>query len=148
MRTHLRLFSSAVIRLSCTEALLPLFSQARSYGYQVIISTQSIADLENISETFAERLLENCGQYLVLQLNSSKDAETMANIIGTRRVIETTRKSSGSMLDSSAAGTKKVVHEYKCPVDDLKELRPLQAIYYNKHTPDIVCKVTIPFIRC
>lgn len=129
-----------------TESLLPLFSQARSYGYQIIISTQSIADLDNISETYSERLLENCGQYLALQLNSSKDAETMANIIGTRRAIETTRKSSGVLLDSSGAGTKKVVHEYKCPVDDLKELRPLQAIYYNKRTPDVVYKVQLDFI--
>lgn len=66
--------------------------------------------------TFAERVLENCGQYAVLQLNSSQDAEIMANKIGTYESIETTRKSNRIFLDASGAGTKKIVHEYNVPM--------------------------------
>lgn len=90
-----------------SEQILPLFSQSRAYGYQMIVATQSIADIKAVSDSYAERILENCGQYGILQLNDSGDAETMAKIIGTRSVIETTRKSQGDLLDGSSAGSKK-----------------------------------------
>ena len=130
-----------------TEQLMPLFAQARSYGYQIIVATQSIADLSAISETFAERVMENCGQYAVLQLNAAADAETMANIIGTKLTVETTRKSTGRLLDPDAAGTKKLVHEYKVSPDTIKELRPLTAIYYDKQHPERISLVQIPFVE-
>ena len=129
-----------------TESMMPLFSQARSYGYQIIVATQSLADLDAVSETFSERVLENCGQYAVLQMNSAKDAERISNIIGTIETIETTRKSSGSLLDASGAGTKKVIHEYKVPPDIIKELPPLTAIYYNKRITDQVEFINVPFV--
>lgn len=130
-----------------TESLMPIFSQSRSYGYQIIVATQSLADLDAVSETFSERVLENCNQYLILQLNSSKDAERVANIIGTYETIETTRKSSGSGLDPAGTGTKKIVHEYKVSPDTIKELPPLKAIYYNKRNTDNVQFITVPFVE-
>ena len=119
-----------------SEQILPLFNQSRAYGYQIIVATQSIADIRAISDDFAERILENCGQYGVLQLNSATDAEVMAKIIGTRAVIETTRKSQGDFLDKAAAGSKKVVNQFKVSPDEIKELRPLEAIFYSKKEPD------------
>lgn len=130
-----------------TEQIMPLFSQARSYGYQIIIATQSIADLDAVSETFSERVLENCGQYAVMQLNSAQDAEKMANILGTYYSVETTRKSIGQLLDPSGTGTKKVVHEYKVPPDYIKELQPLNVVYYNKRQPNTVNLIKVPFIE-
>lgn len=130
-----------------TEQIMPLFSQARSYGYQIIVATQSIADLDAVSETFSDRVLENCGQYAVLQLNSAQDAEKMSNIIGTYDSIETTRKVSGQLLDPSGAGTKKPVHEYKVSPDYIKELPPLNAVYYNKANPSTVCVIRVPFVE-
>lgn len=130
-----------------TDQLIPLFSQARSYGYQVIVATQSIADLNSVSENFSEQILENCGQYAVLQLNSAQDAERMANIIGTCDSVETTRKSSGLRLDTSGAGTKKVVHEFKVSPDYIKELQPLHVVFYSKLSPETVSVIKVPFIE-
>lgn len=115
-----------------SEQILPLFSQSRAYGYQMIVATQSIADIKAVSDSYAERILENCGQYGILQLNDSGDAETMAKIIGTRSVIETTRKSQGDLLDSSSAGSKKVVQQFKVSPDMIKELKPLEVLFYSK----------------
>lgn len=115
-----------------SEQILPLFSQSRSYGYQIIVATQSIADIKTVSENYAERILENCGQYGILQLNDSGDAETISKIIGTRSVIETTRKSQGNLLDKSSAGSKKVVQQFKVSPDTIKELKPLEVIIYSK----------------
>lgn len=129
-----------------TEQLMPIFSQARSFGYQIVVATQSIADLSAVSESFAERVLENCGQYAVFRLNSAQDAETMANIVGTREIVETTHKSSGAYLDAGGAGTKKIVHEYKVSPDLIKELPPLQAILYDKEDIGHVKLLKVPFV--
>lgn len=133
--------------ISCyaTEKLLGIYSRARSFGFQVIAATQSIADLEKISPEYASVLLENSGQYLVLQLNDAADAERMAKIIGTFEDIETTHKTEGSALEGS--GTKKVVHAFKVPPDTIKELRPLTAVYYNKSRPDEVVILAVTFIE-
>lgn len=129
-----------------SEQILPLFNQSRAYGYQVIVATQSIADIRAVSEDFSERILENCGQYAVLQLNSSEDAEEMAKLIGTRPVIETTRKSQGAFLDSAATGSKKVVNQFKLSPDAIKELRPLEVVLYNKKEPEKVQLLKLKYV--
>lgn len=129
-----------------SEQILPLFNQSRAYGYQVIVATQSIADIRAVSEDFSERILENCGQYGVLQLNSSEDAEEMAKLIGTRLVIETTRKSQGAFLDSAATGSKKIVNQFKVSPDAIKELRPLEVVLYNKKEPEKVQLLKLKYV--
>ncbi len=110
------------------------------------LATQSIADLDAVDPTFSEEILENCGQYAILQLNSAQDAERMANLIGTYDTVETTRQTSGPLLSASGAGTKKVVHEYKVSPDYIKALAPLCAVYYNKQQPEQVHVVKVPYI--
>ena len=128
-----------------TEQLLPICAQARSYGYQLIVASQSIADLEAVSDTFTERLMENCGQYCVLQLNSAKDAEFMANLFGTFTTTETTYVSLDQRLGDGVKGTKRLVHEYRISPDEIKGIPPLTAFFYNKRRPDVVYKVKVPF---
>ena len=128
-----------------TEQLLPICAQARSYGYQLIVASQSIADLEAVSDTFTERLMENCGQYCVLQLNSAKDAEFMSNLFGTFVTTETTYVSLDQRLGDGVKGTKRLVHEYRISPDEIKGIPPLTAFFYNKRRPDVVYKVKVPF---
>lgn len=128
-----------------TKQIMPLFSQSRSYGYQLIVATQSIADLDEISPVFSERLMENCGQYGILQLNSAEDAERISKIIGTTISIETTRKSTGMHLHYSADGSKKVVNAFKIPPDMIKELQALQVLFYDKKEPEKVKKIELKY---
>lgn len=128
-----------------TEQLLPICAQARSYGYQLIVANQSIADLEAVSDTFTERLMENCGQYCVLQLNSAKDAEFMSNLFGTFVTTETTYVSLDQRLGDGVKGTKRLVHEYRISPDEIKGIPPLTAFFYDKRRPDVVYKVKVPF---
>ena len=128
-----------------TEQLLPICAQARSYGYQLIVASQSIADLEAVSDTFTERLMENCGQYCVLQLNSAKDAEFMSNLFGTFVTTETTYVSLDQRLGDGVKGTKRLVHEYRISPDEIKGIPPLTAFFYDKRRPDVVYKVKVPF---
>lgn len=128
-----------------TPQLMPLFSQARSYGYQLIVATQSIADLDEISPVFAERVMENCGQYGILQLNSANDAERISMIIGTKISVETTRKSTGMQLHFTADGSKKVVNAFKITPDRIKELKPLEVLFYDKKEPDKVKDIQLKY---
>ena len=128
-----------------TKQIMPLFSQSRSYDYQLIVATQSIADLDEISPVFSERVMENCGQYGILQLNSADDAERISKIIGTTISIETTRKSTGMHLHYSADGSKKVVNSFKIPPDMIKELKTLQVLFYDKKEPEKVKKIELKY---
>ena len=82
-----------------------------------------------------------------MRLNSAADAETMANIIGTKASVETTHKSAGILLDADGAGTKKVVREYKVSPDTIKELPPLHAILYDKQEPANIKMLKVPFVK-
>lgn len=121
-----------------TPQIMPLFSQSQSFGYQMVVATQSISDLDEISPVFAERVMENCGQYGILQLNSANDAERISLIIGTVMTVETTRKSTGMQLHYTADGSKKVVNAFKVTPDNIKELKPLDVLFYDKKAPDKV----------
>ena len=128
------------------SSLLPILAAARSFGYQVILASQSIADLRKVSPEFADALLENCNQYTTLRLNNSEDAETMSAIFGTYDSIETTFKTAHMMLDSAGAGTKKVVREFKVHPDTIKTLPNLRAVYYGK-TTGVLQEIKIPFVQ-
>lgn len=128
-----------------TSQIMPLFSQSRSRGYQLVVATQSIADLDEISPVFAERVMENCGQYGILQLNSANDAERISMIIGTTMTVETTRKSTGMQLHHTADGSKKVVNAFKITPDRIKELKPLEVLFYDKKQPEEVKNIKIKY---
>lgn len=133
--------------LSCyvTEQIMPLFSQSRSFGYQLVVATQSIADIEQLNEKLAVRIMENCGQYGILQLNSADDAEAVSKIIGTTISVETTRKSTGTHLHPTADGSKKVVNVFKVTPDTIKELEPLEVIFYDKKQPHKIKRVKMEY---
>lgn len=128
-----------------TEQIMPLFSQSRSFGYQMVVATQSIADIQQISDKLAIRIMENCGQYGILQLNSAEDAEMICQIIGTEVSVETTRKSTGNHLHPTADGSKKVVNSFKVSPDAIKELQSLEVIFYDKKKPSHAMKIKMKY---
>ena len=79
-------------------------------------------------------------------IRKSQKLITRTNIIGTAETVETTHKSSGTLLDAGGAGSKKVVREYKVSPDMIKELPPLQAIIYDKQDVEHIKLLEVPFI--
>lgn len=128
-----------------TPQIMPLFSQSRSFGYQIVVATQSISDLDEISPVFAERILENCNQYAILRLNSATDAERISMVIGTVPAVETTRKSTGMQLHYTADGSKKVVNAFKITPDNIKELKSLEVLIYDKDKPDALKRIKLKY---
>ncbi|MDD3138645.1 MAG: TraM recognition domain-containing protein [Lachnospiraceae bacterium] len=130
-----------------SEQIIPLFNQGRSRGYQVIPATQSISDLNAVSDTFAERILENCNQYAVLRLNSAEDSETMSKIFGTKYAVENTRRANGAFLDAEGTGSKKAVKNFKVSPDAIKELKALNLFYYDKDDTKSVKKIELEYFK-
>ncbi len=118
------------------ERLSALYATARSTGAQIISATQSLADLNDVSETLCEKLIENSNAYAIFRQNSALDSEACAKILGTESKAKITQKSDGNRYDPS--GTTQITREFKVHPDWIKELPKLQMFYSNKDTGKLV----------
>lgn len=115
--------------------LLPnIYSQASGFGYQSLAGSQSFSDMDKVSPDLAERIIENSHVFGFLLQNSAKDAERAAEIIGTKKDTEITRRKDGVIFDK--VGSEKVIESFKVHPNEIKELNPLEMIYYNKTAKD------------
>lgn len=117
-----------------SKVFLDLVNKSRSANITNILATQSLSDLDEVSESFREQVIENCNHYIVLRQNSSQNAEKWANIIGTRGTLEMTYQlnQKGYNTSSTGLGSARRVREYLYHPDDIKALKVGNAIYVNK----------------
>lgn len=117
-----------------SKVFLDLVNKSRSANVINILATQSLSDLDEISEAFREQVIENCNNYIVLRQNSSQNAEKWANIIGTRGTLEITYQLSqqGYNTNSTGLGSARRVREYLYHPDEIKSLKVGNGIYVNK----------------
>lgn len=125
------------VNVYASKVFLDLVNKSRSANVTNILSTQSLSDLEEISEAFREQVIENCNNYIILRQNSSQNAEKWANIIGTRGTLEITYqlKQQGYNTSSTGLGSARRVREFLYHPDDIKTLKVGNAIYVNKDLP-------------
>lgn len=117
-----------------SKVFLDLVNKSRSANVTNILATQSLSDLDEVSEAFREQVIENCNNYIVLRQNSSQNAEKWANIIGTRGTLEITYQLSqqGYNTNSTGLGSARRVREYLYHPDEIKSLKVGNGIYVNK----------------
>lgn len=125
------------VNVYASKVFLDLVNKSRSANVTNILSTQSLSDLEEISEAFREQVIENCNNYIILRQNSSQNAEKWANIIGTRGTLEITYQlnQQGYNTSSTGLGSARRVREFLYHPDDIKTLKVGNAIYVNKDLP-------------
>ncbi len=121
-----------------SELLPDIYSQAAGFGYQTIAGSQSFSDMDRISPDLAERIIENSHLFGFLLQNSDSDANRAAAICGTKLDVETTWRSDGASLDS--VGSNKIIDRYKVHPNTLKELEPLEMIFYDKTAKNKIVK--------
>lgn len=122
------------------KSLEAIYSMARSKDVQIMSAFQSYIQLHN---GLKESIQANSKHFITFQTGAPSDAEEIANIIGTRTEVETTRKTDGAFADEQ--GTKKTVQKYKVPVDYIKELPQLTYLFYDKDCPKKVIQYRIIF---
>ena len=113
-----------------------IYSQASGFGYQTVAGSQSFSDMDKVSSSLAEVMIENSHQFGFFLQHSSSDAERAAKIIGTKKAPEITKRINGASYDP--AGSLKIVEEFRVHPNVIKKLQQREMILYNKtNTPDL-----------
>ena len=122
------------INVYASPPLLDLVNKSRSANITCILATQSLSDLDHVSEHFKEQIIENCNNYIVLRQNSSVNAEHWSNVIGTRQTMQATYQISGESgeVKSTDLGSLRKVREYLYHPDDIKLLSTGKAIFLSR----------------
>ena len=122
------------INTYANASLLDLVNKSRSANVTCVLATQSLSDLDSVSEQFKEQIIENCNNYVVLRQNSSVNAEHWGNVIGTRETLQATYQIIGANgeVKSTNMGSLRKVRAYIYHPDEIKLLGTGQAIFVSR----------------
>jgi len=124
------------INVYASTSLLDLVNKSRSANITCILATQSLSDLDTVSNQFKEQIIENCNNYIALRQNSSVNAEHWASVFGTRETMQATYQIKDG--ESTELGSLRKTREFIYHPDDIKLLKAGSAIFLSrdemKHT--------------
>ena len=124
------------INVYASTSLLDLVNKSRSANITCVLATQSLSDLDTVSEQFKEQIIENCNNYIALRQNSSVNAEHWASVFGTRETMQATYQIKEG--ESTELGSLRKTREFIYHPDDIKLLKAGTAIFLSrdnmKHT--------------
>lgn len=110
---------------ACPE-FADLISKARSAGFALHFSHQSIGDLAEVAEGFINRITDNAGTKIVLRINDPESAEFFARSFGTRLYQKTTQRITNAeeieLAEVVGEGTQREAHRFRASPDLLKTL--------------------------
>lgn len=114
--------------------IVDIVNKARSAGFECIISTQALADIDSIDPTLTSRILSNCNTFASGRVNESIDAERIANHFGTFSDNEITlqvEKKHNLRKVESEKGTVREVDRFKVHPNELKNLQ-IGEVFINR----------------
>ena len=122
------------INVYASGSLLDLVNKSRSANITCALATQSLSDLDNVSQQFKEQIIENCNNYIVLRQNSSVNAEAWSNILGTKVSMQATYqiKSDTGGAKSTELGSLRKTREYIYHPDEIKLLKAGTAVFLSR----------------
>lgn len=110
---------------ACPE-FADLISKARSAGFALHFSHQSIGDLTEISDGFLNRITDNSGTKIVLRINDPDSAEFFSRSFGTRLYQKVTQKliqaTDLDEIEVGDEGTQREAHQFRASPDLFKTL--------------------------
>lgn len=110
---------------ACIE-FADLISKARSAGFALHFSHQSIGDVIEVSPGFLSRITDNAATKIVLRINDPDSAEFFSRSFGTKNIQKTTQRITNTKdLDQAEVvgeGTSRDAHQFRASPDLLKTL--------------------------
>lgn len=110
---------------ACSE-FADLISKARSAGFALHFSHQSIGDIMEVSPGFLNRITDNAATKIVLRINDPDSAEYFSRSFGTKNIQKTTQRITNAKdIDSAeivGEGTTRDAHQFRASPDLLKTL--------------------------
>lgn len=110
---------------ACLE-FADLISKARSAGFALHFSHQSIGDLADVAEGFLNRITDNSATKIVMRINDPDSADFFARSFGTRLYSKFTQRVTNAeetdLAEVLSEGTQREAHQFRAPPDLLKTL--------------------------
>jgi hypothetical protein len=141
---------------ACPE-FADLISKARSAGFALHFSHQSIGDVMEVSNGFLNRITDNAATKIVLRINDPDSAEFLSRCFGTRDIQKTTQRiTNAKNIDAAEVvgeGTTRDAHQFRASPDLLKTLPTgvgAVLIAHGQETPhgaSSVFKIRFPEIK-
>ena len=135
--TYLDEFAS----FACPE-FADLISKARSAGFALHFSHQSIGDLMEVSEGFINQITDNSATKIVMRINDPDSAEFFARAYGTKLYQKITQRITNvEEIDTAEVvgeGTQREAHQFRASPDLFKTLPTGMGsvlIAHGNHTP-------------
>lgn len=141
---------------ACPE-FADLISKARSAGFALHFSHQSIGDVMDVSDGFLGRITDNSATKIILRVSDPDSAEFFARCFGTKDIQKTTQRITNAKEIESAEvvgeGTTRDAHQFRASPDTLKTLPTgsgVMLVAHGRATPhgaSSIFKIQFPLLN-
>ncbi|WP_161805339.1 type IV secretion system DNA-binding domain-containing protein [Sporosarcina globispora] len=114
--------------------IVDIVNKSRSAGFECIISTQTLSDIDAVDPIMTEQIISNCNIIATGRVNSSKDAERIAQVFGTfsdREITQQIEKKYPHLRYEAEMGTVRDVERFKANPSEIKNLQ-IGEIFINR----------------
>ncbi|OHR73610.1 hypothetical protein HMPREF3291_18895 [Bacillus sp. HMSC76G11] len=119
--------------------IVDIVNKSRSAGFECIISTQTLSDIDAVDPIMTEQIISNCNIIATGRVNSSKDAERIAQVFGTfsdREITQQIEKKYPHIRYESEMGTVRDVERFKANPSEIKNLQ-IGEIFINRKMVEV-----------
>lgn len=119
--------------------IVDIVNKSRSAGFECIISTQTLSDIDAVDPIMTEQIISNCNIIATGRVNSSKDAERIAQVFGTysdREITQQIQKKYPHIRYEADMGTVRDVERFKANPSDIKNLQ-IGEIFINRKMVEV-----------
>lgn len=119
--------------------IVDIVNKSRSAGFECIISTQTLSDIDAVDPIMTEQIISNCNIIATGRVNSSKDAERIAQVFGTfsdREITQQIEKKYPHIRYESNMGTVRNVERFKANPSEIKNLQ-IGEIFINRKMVEV-----------
>jgi hypothetical protein len=127
----------AVINMAAARGVA-MMQRGRSHHGQVIVITQSTADIEALSQQpgLLESLTDNFTGVVAHRQTSPGSRDWLAKLMGTRAIWQSTNQTASHGTQHSGRGSARRAREFRVGSDTFSELVQGEAVLYTVHGPD------------
>ena len=118
---------------TASHRALAILQRGRSHGGQVVVITQSVADVEALTSTarLLDSLTDNFAAVVAHQQSSPDSRDWLARLMGTRELWQSTNQTDGHGSRLSGRGSSRRVREFRVHPDVFSELDRGEAVIYS-----------------
>jgi type IV secretory pathway TraG/TraD family ATPase VirD4 len=126
--------------------IVDIINKSRSAGFECLISTQGLSDIDRLDPNLTRQILNNCNTYCAGRVNDDEDAEKLAKMFGTYTDVELTIQTERRLRTRhfpSEKGTSREVERFSAHPDEIKKLTTGEMFICRKSEGGTVKRVYV-----